>query len=179
MRNLEQWKDVIGYENLYKISNIGKIKSLPKTVNRGKFGTRYREEITLKQTFTPKGYNRIILRNNNIKKNFFTHRLVAMAFIPNPLSLPQINHINGVKDDNRVENLEWCTNSHNILHAFSTGLKKPTKGTINGMSKLNEAQVLAIRNKDNDMLNSDIAKLYMVNTKTIRNILNRKTWSHI
>lgn len=75
-----------------------------------------------------KGYERVTLSKNNKRKLFPVHRLVAIAFIPNPENKPCINHKNGVKTDNMVENLEWCTYSENTLHAYATGLEKPRIG---------------------------------------------------
>lgn len=112
---MEQWKDIQGYENLYQISNTGRVKSLPRYDDYGRF---YPEKI-LKPEMLRKGYLRVKLgsRKDSFEK-IMVHRLVATAFIPNPESLPQINHKNEDKTDNRVENLEWCDNSYN--HNYGT-----------------------------------------------------------
>ena len=119
---MEQWKDIQGYENLYQISNTGRVKSLPRYDDYGRF---YPEKI-LKPEKLRKGYLRVKLgsRKDSFEK-IMVHRLVAMAFIPNPDNLPQINHKNEDKSDNRVENLEWCDNSYN--HNYGTRNTRATQ----------------------------------------------------
>ena len=105
----EIWKDIKGFEGLYQVSNMGRVKSV-------------RKNIILKNQIARKGYERVILCINNSPKNYFVHRLVANAFIPNPDNLPQVNHKDENKLNNRVENLEWCTQKYNVN--YGTGIAK-------------------------------------------------------
>lgn len=106
----EIWEDIKEYEGLYQVSNFGRVKSKRKIL----------------KPRDCKGYYIVGLCKNGKRKNFRINRLVAQAFIPNPNNYPCVNHINGIKTDNKVENLEWCTYSYNEKEAFRLGLKKPT-----------------------------------------------------
>jgi len=100
------WKDVVGYEGLYEVSSEGQVRN-----SSGKIMSPYKH----------KGkWLKVSLRNGVSKKNYPVHRLVAIAFIPNPLNKPEINHINLQKDDNRVANLEWVTGEENRKHYANT-----------------------------------------------------------
>ena len=121
------WKDIKGYEGLYQVSNLGKIKSL-------NYNHTNKEKIR-KLDVSNKGYLSVLFCNDKGKKKYTVHRLVAEAFIPNPNSLPQVNHIDGNKTNNRVDNLEWCTNGYNEKHAYKLGLKSKNCGSKNGMAK--------------------------------------------
>lgn len=101
----EIWKDVVGYEGIYIVSNFGNIKNVFK--NKAP-----------KQSISKHGYNRVWL-NGKESKSMYVHRVVAMSFISNPLNKNDINHKNGIKTDNRVENLEWATLSEQQLHSYN------------------------------------------------------------
>lgn len=113
----EIWKDIIDFEGLYQISNYGRVKSLTNKSNHNK-------EIIMKQKINNKGYMQLTLCKNSKQITKRVHRLVAEAFIPNPNNLPQVNHIDENKLNNNVNNLEWCNNSYNQLHANRLGLNK-------------------------------------------------------
>lgn len=172
----EVWKDIIGYEGLYQVSNLGRIKSLAKNRNSLQNG-----DMLLKPSINKKGYLIVRLYKNTVSKDFPVHRLVANMFIDNPSNKREVNHINGVKHDNRMENLEWCTGSENVRHAFEIGINTPRKGTLNGMAKLNDAKVLEIKVKYSEG-NTAMRKLaleYGVDYALIQRIIKGTSWSHI
>jgi len=177
---VEVWKDVKGFEGIYQVSNLGRIKSLEVkrfTKTNNSFST-YKEKI-LNQSYTKDGYLKITFTVDKIKRTFLSHRLVATSFIPNPENKPEVNHINGIKDDNRDENLEWNTPVENLKHAYVNGLKMPKQGIKNGCSKLSEKEVLEIRKIGKTMFKKDIAVLYNVGTSTISRVQNKTHWKHI
>lgn len=137
----EIWKDISGYEGIYQVSNLGRVRSIDRIDNLG----RHKREKILTPCVGHNGYYFVRLYGNGKYSNRRINRLVAEAFIPtNDYSL-EVNHKNGVKTDNSIENLEWCTRSENTLHAFATGLKQPMRGEKHGSSKLTKAEVDWIR----------------------------------
>lgn len=112
----EIWRDIKGYEGKYQVSNLGNIKSLDYK--------RTGEEQLIKQCKDRYGYPVVLLYKNGNRKQYSVHRLVAFAFIPNPLNKPQVNHMNRNKSDNNIKNLEWCSNLENMQHAIKTGINK-------------------------------------------------------
>lgn len=114
--SFEEWKDVVGYEGYYQVSNYGRVKSIQRSVWNGK-GYFINNGKILKQAKNKKGYPIVYLSKNAKQKTITVHRLVALAFISNPQNKPQVNHIDGNKKNNNVSNLEWCSNQENQLHA--------------------------------------------------------------
>lgn len=119
--NKELWKDIVGYEGLYLISNSGRVLSITRFRDNGK--GKYRQKTKeLKQTLSSTGYKKVELYKNKIKKTVKVHRLVATHFIANPENLNVINHIDGNKLNNDYKNLEWVSQSENIQHAYDNNL---------------------------------------------------------
>ena len=122
----EVWRDVVGYEGQYKVSSLGRVKRVPHE-RVGRYGKRYKligEKLLTPQVIR-KGYLRVHIGFKWEHTAFLVHRLVAEAFIPNPNNYPQVNHKNSNKQDNRVENLEWCTNEYN--YHYGDRIKSFTK----------------------------------------------------
>lgn len=131
---ISELKDIEGYEGIYKISKDGKVFSL------------YKNSYLIPQNH-PGGYLLVGLCKNGKKNHRTTHRLVAKAFIDNPLNKKEVNHINGIKTDNRVENLEWVTRCENELHAYKIGLKKIGKRKFS-TKKIRDKVIIAKKIKD-------------------------------
>lgn len=135
----EEWKEIIELNGEYLVSNFGTVYS-------------NKSHIIMKQHFDKDGYKRVTLRKNGKPKTFFVARLVAQAFISNPENKPQINHIDGNKRNNRVENLEWVTAKENVNHAWKTGLTHGTLGIKfsterrEKMSELNKGKFIGEKN---------------------------------
>lgn len=114
----EVWKDVVGYEGVYQVSNLGRVKSLPK---RDRLGRYYPEKIK-SQVNNGTGYLVVNLKHNGTQRMRTVHRLVAEAFLTNPNGFSDVNHIDGNKRNNQLDNLEFCTRQANMIHARRMGL---------------------------------------------------------
>jgi len=179
---VEKWKKIQNYEK-YEISNFGRCKSLPKKT-RNRFGEYTTKEKILKPRKRNHGYLCYALYDENgNRKTFSAHRLVADAFIPNQDKKSETNHKNGIKTDNRAENLEWVTHSENCKHAVETGLHIPVglKGEKHANSKHTENDILNIRNiaKNTDLYYREIGEIFGISRRYVGEIVNRKVWTHI
>lgn len=177
-------KDVPNFEGLYWVNADGNVIT-KNWRNTGK-------EAILRPATDNKGYLRVGLMKNGKLYTLKVHRIVAQAFIPNPELKPQVNHKNGIKTDNRVENLEWCTHKENALHAVKNGLwdmkiagwnKGITtlKGSQIGTALLKELQVKEIREKfkPRKYTRKMLAKEYNVTEACIADIVRGKSWKHL
>ena len=178
---MEIWKDVKGYEGLYQVSNLGKVKSLKKIITTKKGWFLPKKECVLKYKKGNHGYIRVMLYKNKKGISFGVHKLVIIAFIPNPENKPEPNHKNGIKTDNRVVNLEWVTKSENAIHSYKMGLQKPLRGSDVKTSNVTNSEVLEIRRKYkwNVYTMEMLAKEYNMSRSGIFYIVKRLTWTHI
>lgn len=176
----EIWKDVIGFEGYYQVSNLGKVRSLDRIVEH-----TYSKKLTLKGVeMKPQinfgGYCQVRLCKDNNTRGYVIHRLVAQAFIPNPDNKPQVNHINGIKTDNRVENLEWVTHRENAIHAFKNNLVKTARGEDQGKAKLTEEVVIELRKmRSSGYQYKELAKMTGLTHRTVRAACIGFTWAHV
>lgn len=127
-----------------------------------------------------RGYLKVCLSiSPGVQKMLSVHRAIAEAFLPNPTFKATVNHINGIKTDNRLENLEWATYSEQQFHAFETGLRSH-KGESHPASKLSNDQVLFIRVMiDQGHTHKSVSKMFNVSRGTITKIHNRQIWAHV
>lgn len=171
------WKSVEGYEDIYEVSRTGVIRRLDRYVTNKNGVTSFLKGCSSISQSLSLGYPRVSLLGRSEK----VHRIVATAFLDNLNNYNQVNHIDGNKLNNNVNNLEWCTGKQNVAHAYKKGLRTPTKGTIHGMSKLSEKDVIEIRQmaSEGGLKNYEIADLFNINTSTITKIVKRRTWRHI
>jgi len=162
----EEWRDIRNYEGIYKISNLGRRKNKKGKIQRARI---------------KKNYNTARLCKNKMYTECSVHRLVAIAFIPNPENKPCVNHKNGIKSDNRVNNLEWCTISENSIHAIANGFQKIRVGEDNNFTKLTKEQVLEIRDLYSlgFLFQRQIAKIYNITQCTVSDIVLKRRWSHL
>lgn len=171
-KNVE-WFDVSHFEGFYKIAKNGDVLSLPKS--KGCFFTTYK---IIARTKHKEGYMSVHLCRPEYRKRYLLHRLVAKIFIPNPNNYPEVNHIDGNKENNCVENLEWVTGLQNKEHAKQNNLT--CKGIKNIKAKLTEKDVLEIRKLlSKGKYQKDIAAAFNVQQSAISAIKVGKHWGHI
>ena len=186
---VEIWKPVTGYEKFYEVSNQGRVRSLTRTVTRRNRWNPDKPLIHIREgrllrLIDADGYKYLPLTKNDKQSNYRVHRLVAIAFIPNPENKPEINHIDKVRDNNRVENLEWCTHSENMQHACRTfpfrNYSNRPRGEKSATSIWTDRDVIGMRKMHKEGKNRmEIMKVYNIKKPTLDCILYNRTWKHI
>ena len=166
------WKsiDIPEFLGRYEVSEDGKVRRLI-------VASRTNEKI-LKQQVLPNGYAYVALCSGYKNQMFRVHRLVASAYIPNPNGFLQVNHKDGCKTNNHFSNLEWCDQSHNMKHAFDTGLESRPQGEKNARAVLTEKDIIEIRDRVRALTNQ-CAKDLGVSYQTIHDIIYNKRWKHL
>ncbi len=163
-----EFKDIPGYEGLYKINRYGQIQNIKNNRLRTYYGKKY------------KSYPTVSLRVGGIDKTYSLHKLLALLFIPNPNNYPYVNHKNGDKTNFSLDNLEWCTSSQNTQHAYDTGLHRQV-GVSHHKAKLDKSTVLLMRGlkASGRYSNDEIYKLLNIPKGTGYDALSGKTWKTI
>lgn len=177
----EEWRPVAGYEGLYEVSDLGRVRSLDRVVIHKWAGEamKHGKVLSLRSRRGRPGYCFAALYDGVSKKQkrMSVHRLVAICFIGNPSKKQMVNHIDGNPLNNSVSNLEWCTASENSIHSFTLGTRKPARGERHAMSKLKEIDVKAIRwLYENGFGRDRLSEMFVVSRTQIGNILNGKHW---
>ncbi len=136
MSNIEEiWKDVIGYEGYYQVSSIGRVRSLDRQL-KNNHTTYDLKGVILKNRITDRGYHTVQLSRKCRSKQKFVHRIIAESFFTKPINATETNHKNGIRSDNRLENLEWVTHAENMQHSIKVlGRRPPTSGSSHYLSK--------------------------------------------
>lgn len=166
----EVWVDILGYVGLYQVSNFGRVKVVGKK--------NFFFPSLLKQTLNSSGYYVVRLYNKSKFKDYPIHRLVAVSFISNPDKKPTVNHKNGIKIDNRVDNLEWATNKEQSAHAIKTGLVKKKRRYYGVKLKPKDVNEIRIFYAENNTIIS-IANKFSVGRQTIRKVVKFMSWKKI
>ena len=169
---LFMWKPIKGFEGHYEVNELGDIKSLERFVNHAIYGPMRVTEKMMKKLAGAKGYVRVNLALDKKHHFFQVHILVAQAFIPNPYNKPQVNHKNGIKTDNRIENLEWCTNQENRDHAVKNGLHA-TGARLESTKRIESELSKVIDLISQGWSHQKIAKEYGTKRQTVGKILQR------
>jgi hypothetical protein len=180
---LENWRPVMGYGDAYSVSDLGRVmRTAPRKVwqrpsaARGSRAKPF-EPSECRSYLNRSGYPQVRIGPSGAQRTVSVHRLVALAFVPNPRGVRCVNHIDGDKTNNRPANLEWVTHSENITHALRTGLCVTPKGEAHGNAKLSEADVRAIRS--DTRVARVVAIEYGVDLSLIYMVRHRQIWKHV
>lgn len=165
---MEIWKEVKGFENDYEISNLGRLRTKERFVKHYKGGVRKYKSQLKKIRLNANGYLRCNLKKDGKRYDFTIHKLVALSFLKEDKKRVFVNHKNGIKTDNRLQNLEWCTLSENTKHAVKNRLIK---------TKLSDKEAMEIKNSK--LSNRKLSKIYGIGSTVVWRIKNGKAYKHL
>jgi hypothetical protein len=175
----EIWKEIPGFEGYYEISNLTRVRSVSRIIYDKKVGIKNLKSRILKPA-NFMGYRRVLLCYKGQRVNKLVHRLFAQVFIPNPENKPEVNHIDGNRSNNSLENLEWVTHRENMHHSVLTGLHWSKKGEEHFSARLTNIDVIQMRkDRNNGMTYPEISKKYNVTKSTASHACYGTTWSHL
>lgn len=178
----EIWKDYPEYPDRYEVSNYGKVRSksfLKKTANLGGYMEYWTKPKLIKQFLNKQGYYQVRLMVDGHKFTRTVHRIVAFTFLGPGIDKNVVNHKNSKRDDNRADNLEWCTVQENVIHSFAIG-GKSLAGEKHPGAILMESDVLKIRElKNQGMSTSKISSVVGFKYQTVWKVVKGKNWSHV
>lgn len=175
----EIWKDIVGFEGLYQVSNLGRVRTLFRVITRANNRPHTIKQRILKPAKDTGGYLRVALSKDGKLYTKKVHRLVAEAFCLFEVLL-EVDHIDGDKTNNKSDNLEWVTRSENVQRAFDSGLAKPLRGGSNPRAKIDEMQALTIITLiENGRTLKKIHQEYGVSYHIVKDINRGKTWNFL
>lgn len=173
----ETWKDVPGFEGLYKISTSGRVISYPREWVTGGKGVIKRSKPECEMHQTKGEYFTVCLTKNRHERPYGIHRLLALAFIPNPENKREVNHKDGNKHNNAIDNLEWATSSENRQHAFDTGLKKMAHSENSHRAKFTNDQVREMRASTLSI--KELSEMYSAPYRTVLAIVRKVSYKYV
>lgn len=181
----EVWKPVVGYEGLYEVSDLGRVRSVARSlVRKNRWGGNHEhrfESVVLRTRVNRKGYE-IVALCKPVKqyRRTLAHKIVMRAFVGTPQPGFEINHKNAIKTDNRLSNLEYCTHAENMRHAAQHGLVPPMPGEANPRSILTEPLVRLLRQmRACGATYKRLSFLFGIGRTTVGHIIFRRSWPHV
>jgi len=166
----EIWKAIPDFEGYYEASSYGQIRSVKRIIKSGKLNVCLKGRI-LKQRTMPSGYKMVGLFKLGVRYNDVVHRIIAKTFLDNSFAHREVNHKNGIKSDNNIQNLEWCNRSQNIRHSYDV------LGAESYISKLTKPDVLAIFKKYSEFIN-ELSSFYNVDSSVIKRVIKGRTYNN-
>lgn len=180
---MEIWKEIPCYEGYYEASDEGSIRSVDRKIIHSVKGMANRKGQMLSPKINKYGYCGVTLNKLGNRKDFNIHRLIALSFIPNLENKPHVNHLDGNKANNNVSNLEWCTQSENIIHAYARKLmtSEARRGERSNFALLTDDDVVMIRkiHTKGFCTIKQLAQVFGIADETVRTIIKRINWKHV